>query len=375
VANTDGSINGAAGATITGAAYTNNTAGASTTVLYDLDPATDQLYRQDPPNDGTLVPVGALNLNITGDGGFDIDAKTGTALGLYSVQGKPTLFAVDLATGAARRLAEFAANLGYTGLAIPTQPVAYAVVGGTGGSTNLLIFNPTTPAVRVSKPVTGLGANEFVVGLDFRPANGQLYALALLATGLDNTGQLYTINAATGAATLVGSLNTPVSSTVGFDFNPVADRIRIFSGLRNLRVNPDDASVIVDGNIISSLDPNPIASINVFNGLTTAAAYDNNFAGATSTTLYAINSRTQQFLVFPSPNTGQYNQIGSTTIVPAASASNGFDIGGMSNMGYGIFSSNAGPEVYLYSFDIPSGKATILGPFTAARGFTIGLGF
>ena len=154
---TDGSISGAP-ATITGAAYTNNTAGASTTVLYDLDPATDQLYRQDPPNDGKLVSVGALNLNITGDGGFDIDAKTGTALGLYTVNGLPTLFTVNLSTGTARPLAQYAANAGYTGIAIPTRPVAYALSFAGPNIDALFIFDPTNPdpATVVIKPLTGL---------------------------------------------------------------------------------------------------------------------------------------------------------------------------------------------------------------------------
>src|SRR5262245_31653624 len=41
----------------------------------------------------------------------------------------------------------------------------------------LLNFNPGTPGVMNSvRFITGLGRGEDVVGIDFRPANGQLYA-------------------------------------------------------------------------------------------------------------------------------------------------------------------------------------------------------
>jgi hypothetical protein len=39
------------------AAYTNSVAGATTTTLFVLDSQTDILYRQDPPNNGTLVMI------------------------------------------------------------------------------------------------------------------------------------------------------------------------------------------------------------------------------------------------------------------------------------------------------------------------------
>ncbi|HZH36554.1 MAG TPA: DUF4394 domain-containing protein, partial [Flavisolibacter sp.] len=68
----DGAINGAPGAMLSGAAYTNNEAGATSTVLYDIDVASGKLYRQDPPNEGKLVEVGSLGMELEGEGGFDI---------------------------------------------------------------------------------------------------------------------------------------------------------------------------------------------------------------------------------------------------------------------------------------------------------------
>ena len=383
VAATDGVLNGAAGATITGAAYTNNTAGATTTVLYDLDPATDQLYRQDPPNDGKLVAVGPLNLNISGNGGFDIDDRTGTALGLYAVNGNPTLFTVDLTTGAARPLAQYAANTGYTGIAIPTRFVAYGVTTTVSGQ-NLVILNLAKVNAAVFKVITGLGTDETVVALDFRPATGQLYALT--GRGTERVppyryeGRLYTIDPATGAATFVATVNTPLEGATGFDFNPVVDRLRITSSTgQNLRVNPTDGVAIVDS-------PLNIATAPVFK-----VAYTNSFAGATSTSLYAIgveNPRQErprdQVAILSqvnSPNEGTVTRIRDLGISQVSSLYS-FDIGGTTNTGYTVISDIGNST--LYQVDLTSGRITrenIVGQIENSsakyqiNGLAVGLGF
>ena len=69
---TDGNINGVTNGAITGVAYSGNTAGSTSTVLYDIDITTQKLYRQIPPNNGTLVEVGSLGVTVTGESGFDI---------------------------------------------------------------------------------------------------------------------------------------------------------------------------------------------------------------------------------------------------------------------------------------------------------------
>jgi hypothetical protein len=102
---TDGAINRAGAApVVTAAAYTNSYAGAASTMLYDIDGASASLALQNPPNDGTLVNVGALGLAVQGEGGMDI---VGGANGLVlaalrtAVNGPSSLYRIDLATGAA----------------------------------------------------------------------------------------------------------------------------------------------------------------------------------------------------------------------------------------------------------------------------------
>ena len=115
----DGPINPAA-ASITAAAYRNSVAGATTTVLYDVDPTTSKLYRQDPPNAGSLVEIGSLRLNFTGtEGGFDIAGTGDQGMGIFPIDGVSSLFTVDLRSGYARVQARYSKT--YTAIALPIQ--------------------------------------------------------------------------------------------------------------------------------------------------------------------------------------------------------------------------------------------------------------
>jgi hypothetical protein len=102
---TDGAVNrpGALPAVSAGA-YTNSFAGTAATMLLVLDTDSDNLALQNPPNDGTLVNIGALGVDLTGEAGIDI-AGGANGLALASLRtagvGPTRLYRVDLATGAA----------------------------------------------------------------------------------------------------------------------------------------------------------------------------------------------------------------------------------------------------------------------------------
>ncbi|GGZ03338.1 DUF4394 domain-containing protein [Pseudoduganella plicata] len=102
---TDGTINRSGTApVVTAAAYTNSVAGATATMLFDLDSGADVLALQNPPNDGTLTNVGPLGLDTAGDGGFDIaGGANGLALAALrtAAGGASTLYRIDLTSGAA----------------------------------------------------------------------------------------------------------------------------------------------------------------------------------------------------------------------------------------------------------------------------------
>lgn len=122
VAATDGSINGGSSPSITSIAYTNSMAGAATTTLYDIDVTTRKLYKQEPPNDGTLAEVGTLNVNFTGKGGFDIISDNSIALATFTVDGKSKLYTVDVNNAGTTFLADFNANIVDIAIPLPARP-------------------------------------------------------------------------------------------------------------------------------------------------------------------------------------------------------------------------------------------------------------
>jgi hypothetical protein len=91
---------------VTGAAYTNNIAGATTTTLFVIDSQTDMIYRQDPPNNGTLVAIGGLGVNVDADSGFDIGGNSATAFALLKVNNVTSVYSINLATGAATKVSD-----------------------------------------------------------------------------------------------------------------------------------------------------------------------------------------------------------------------------------------------------------------------------
>ena len=339
---------------VAGAAYTNSVAGASTTVLFDIDLATNKLFKQDPPNNGLLAEVGPLGITpgTTTDGGFDISPDNMVALACLKNGAATTLYQIDLTTGKATDIGNLSNSL--IGLAIPTAPVAYAV----DNSNNLQIFNLTTPGTPVSKAITGLQAGENIYGIDMRPATGQLYALG-------STSRLYAINMSSGAATAVSAApfaTLLIGTSFGFDFNPTVDRIRVVSNTgQNLRLNPNDGT-------LAAMD----AALNPGVPAVSAAAYINNFPGATTTTLFVIDPSTDKLYNQTPPNNGTLVEVGPLGI--DITTDNGFDIGGTSNKAYALVT--VGSTTKIYSINVNTGAATETAAFpNAAKAFAVGLGF
>jgi len=88
---------------ITASAYTHNVADAPDTKLFEIDEERDVLVLQDPPNDGVLTTVGPLGIDFGPLGGFDIVTDAGGRDAGYAATAG-TLYAIDLTTGAARKM-------------------------------------------------------------------------------------------------------------------------------------------------------------------------------------------------------------------------------------------------------------------------------
>ncbi|HVE93964.1 MAG TPA: DUF4394 domain-containing protein [Acidimicrobiales bacterium] len=99
-----------------GAAYTNNVAGGFPTTLFDLSAYDGGLFKQDPPNDGTLTRIGTAGIGFAGRVGFDI-AADGAALFTGGTDNK-TLYCLNLERGGSRAAGSLATNGPVTGLAV-----------------------------------------------------------------------------------------------------------------------------------------------------------------------------------------------------------------------------------------------------------------
>jgi hypothetical protein len=221
----------------------------------------------------------------------------------------------------------------------------------------LVRFDNATPGVLdLVLSISGLGVGESVIGIDIRPADLKMYALT---RDSGNAGHLYTISRTTGVATLIWNLAadpadlsspyTTLSGTrFGMNFNPVPDRLRVVSdnGM-NMRVNPNNGAVISD----AALNPGTPNIVGV--------AYTNSFAGATSTTLYDIDSASDSLQLQNPPNNGTLTAIGALGVDTNDTV--GFDITTIGTTNFAYATLSVGGTVGLYSINLTTGAATLVG--------------
>jgi hypothetical protein len=202
-----------------------------------------------------------------------------------------------------------------------------------------------TAAKRVVKTWKIQGIPGKVVGIDVRPADQMLYALAA-------DGGVYTVDPATGRATMKSKLSTMLKpGTWGIvDFNPAADRLRVIGNDgTNLRANVDDGKVIVDGTLkFADSDMHKGEKPNVV-----AGAYSNSFKGTKDTALYDIDATIGALLKQAPPNDGVLSAVGKLGTPKFTTAA--FDIwsdGQGKNEAWLMVGS------WLLSVDLATGKAT-----------------
>jgi hypothetical protein len=89
-------------AAIVGAGYLNSSFNATrpaATTLYVVDAASDQLFKQDPPNDGTLKEGKKLGIDVGMNVGFDIAGADNTGYLANTTRRGAALYTVDVNTG------------------------------------------------------------------------------------------------------------------------------------------------------------------------------------------------------------------------------------------------------------------------------------
>ncbi|WP_226163875.1 DUF4394 domain-containing protein [Hymenobacter terricola] len=398
IAATDGNLAYTGGAPadpgIGAVAYTNSYIGSTSTTLYDFDELnttsattpgnTAILSIQNPPNNGVLTsPVDVLfNGIVTGSPqAVDIDIYYNATTGLNEAYltevtpgGSSNFYALNLATGAATlrgntipSVVPFQIRDIAVAIAPPTQPaltglLMYAVAGG-----NLVSFDSGAPG-NIRSAVNfggGLAAGQTVVGIDFRPATAQLYALGY--NPATTAASIYTVNLTTGNLTAVGTTpnlalgaanaaGTP-AERIGFDFNPTVDRIRVVAtNGANYRLNPNDGTLTATDTNLSGTGVG-------------AAAYTNNQSNANATALYDYDATTGTLYLQNPPNNGTLVSQGNSGLTAAAADGADFDIFNTpsTTTNQALLAVNtdgtAGRTTFdnLYSINLTNGAATNLG--------------
>jgi hypothetical protein len=220
----------------------------------------------------------------------------------------------------------------------------------------LITFNTATPDnVDSGLAITGLVSNEIILGIDIRPSDNLLYALG-------SQNNLYRLNPATGAASLVGALSMPLNGTAfGFDFNPTGPvALRIVSNTDfnyRLPTPGTNGDVLMDATLAYVAgDVNFGAAPNI-----THVAYTNSVPGATSTVLYAIDAGTSSLVRF-----GNANEVTLNTVAIASGGNQftelgGFDISGATGIAYAAIRNSDLSRTTILRIDLTTGITTSFG--------------
>lgn len=220
----------------------------------------------------------------------------------------------------------------------PTQTGNVLVLTEAG---QLASFNSDKPETLISnQTITGLVANDSLIGIDYRPADGKLY-------GVGSLGNIYIIDPLTTRAELKSKMTadatdmtnayTAITGNVtlmSVDFNPAADRLRVIGNDgQNLRINVDTGATTTDGVLNGAA-----------NAQVTSAAYTNSFAGTANTKLYDIDVSNDRVYLQDPPNNGTLAAFSPLGV--NAEGSSSFDIDGVNNQGYAVLTVAGNTQFY-----------------------------
>jgi hypothetical protein len=225
---------------------------------------------------------------------------------------------------------------------------------GVDIANNLVRFGSQSPGTITNTfAISGLFDGETILGIDFRAADRRLY-------GLGSSNRIYVIDTLSGGAIPLGTTTffpAIVGTSFGFDFNPMADRIRLHSNAKqDLRLDPDTGVVSKSDSTLAYAATDVNAA---FNAYVVGTAYTNSVIAARWTTLYAIDSNLGVLTTLPSPNNGQLYTVGPLGV--AISDFVGFDIAAKDSTAYAALTAAGNRGSGLYTIDLLSGAATYIG--------------
>jgi Domain of unknown function (DUF4394) len=177
------------------------------------------------------------------------------------------------------------------GIVLPNKNI-YAL------NTNNVLFVMYAGTTSFTRLVRLDDGNSNFIGIDFRPANNQLYALT-------DTGILYTVglgSANLGVLTKVSNLSPRFEAGYQslMDFNPVVDAIRLIGSDNSNYAVVKDAAGVLNTTAVQTALTYPAPDVNAGRDPNiSCGAYNNNVAGAAVTLFYAIDYSRDQFVTIP----------------------------------------------------------------------------
>lgn len=188
-----------------------------------------------------------------------------------------------------------------------------------------------------SLAITGLQASENLFDIDYRNADGRMWALSTL-------GNLYTIDLETGAATLQSTLSVTLNATETYsiDFNPTVDRLRIIgTDDMSYATNVENGVTATNGSLTLSGVP--------ANGVVIDAAYTDTFSTTTGrgTTLFSIDAQNGA-LYTQNVMTGALTQVANLSVAGLQDIQ-GYDIDPETQQGLAVFQVNGDTTLYRVS--------------------------
>ena len=236
----------------------------------------------------------------------------------------------------------------------------------------LVSFVATNPAVLLTDgTLSGLQANELILGIDFRPSDGQLYALSKVTSG----GRLLRINVSTLAVAQVATITYSFNDTYfyGISFTPAGDVLRVVSTAdENLAINPATGAVTAQSGLAYPSGPD-LGTVNE----TVHIAYTNRTPGALATTLYGIDRINDRLTRIGGVGTGLTSAATGTLFnIGPLNAGNvtgygGFDIEPGTNNAYAIL--RVGSASRLYRVSLETGTTQDIGAIGTDNGTYDGL--
>lgn len=251
-------------------------------------------------------------------------------------------------------------------------PAAKEEIVAVSASHHLLRFNAGQPQqVRERQPLQGLRAGEKLLGIDYRVARGELYALGTVGMA----AQLYKVDVAQARVTAVGTGFTLPGGAAsaadwGFDFNPAVDRIRVVNDRgQNFRLHPDTGALVdADPDTAGAQVDGALAYADGKPGAIVAAGYTYNKTNDKITTNYALDGQAGTLVhqgskegaqPVVSPNTGKLYSVGSLGLGPFDHAT--LDISDLANVAYSGIHAHGAQATRWYQVDLDSGKARFIG--------------